>query len=336
MRCQTCGEELREGARFCPTCGTPTQAGAPTTPQTIQIRRTTSSSQQSPEAAAAPSEEETQRPVDTDRVPDPPEDVTQPSMPRTSEPSGRMHRDPGAGYDPVGPPRQAPQSRRGGAAPPTGAAQPTGARQFSTPSSTEFNVLIQRLMRLLRLDTSVFGELYADRSATIPAATFAIAVMLLSGIGGMLYISTRFGFDNYEFAGGAGGGEFFIRSVILGAVFGLVALAAWCGVTLLLLRTVGGVEPDIYGLARVFGVALAPLILALLLFLNDTFYALSLISLGGAASLGLIGVLEAVDVKPGPAWLATLAGFAAFVIILTFLGHGFRDYAPGFFAVPVA
>jgi hypothetical protein len=47
--------------------------------------------------------------------------------------------------------------------------------------------------------------------------------------------------------------------------------------------------------------------------------------------LSLLGVLEAVDVKPGHGWVATIAGVAVFVIVLTFLGHGSRDYAPGFF-----
>jgi hypothetical protein len=108
-------------------------------------------------------------------------------------------------------------------------------------------------------------------------------------------------------------------------------LAAWSGVIMLALRQFGGVEANLYGIARVLGVAVTPLVLALLLIVDDIFFGLSLIALGGVASLALIGVLEAIDARPGPAWLATLLGFAAFVIVLTFLGHGLRDYAPGFF-----
>jgi hypothetical protein len=108
-------------------------------------------------------------------------------------------------------------------------------------------------------------------------------------------------------------------------------LAAWSGIVMLVLRQLAGVEVNLYGVARVLGVAVTPLILALLLFVNDVFAGLSWIALGGVASLALIGILEAIDAKPGYAWLATFLGFAAFVIVLTFLGSDLRDLAPGFF-----
>ena len=100
---------------------------------------------------------------------------------------------------------------------------------------------------------------------------------------------------------------------------------------MLLLRQLAGVQVDFLAIARVIGLALGPLVLAILLVIDDLFFGLSWISLGAVASLAVIGVLEAVDIKPGHGWLATLAGFAVFVIGLTVLGDNFRDFAPGFF-----
>ena len=326
MRCQTCGEELREGARFCPTCGTPTPTpaagGEPLTQPTIQVPRSALSG--------------------TGGVPEPPapRQAPEPVPSRASEP-GRAGRDPGADYNPVGPPRPAAQSARTTVTPGRGAATGAasaagGAPRMAAPSSADLGRVWRGFLRLLRLDTSVFGEVYADASAMVPVAIFAAAVLVLSGLGGMLFISSLYdGFDVYdELLDRHGSAEFFFLSVLLGTLLALVMWAAWSWVTTFLLRQLAGVQADLYGIARVLGLALAPLVLALLLIFDDGFFALGMISLGAVASLAVIGVLESVDVRPGPAWLATLAGFALFVIVLSFLGHGGRDLAPGFFAAP--
>lgn len=329
MRCQTCGEELREGARFCPTCGTPTSdAGSNSlTPPTVQIRRPLINT-----AADDPAGEPQLGVAAADEIPP------------AASPTGRTGRDPGAGYDPTGPSRPAGQAagqpvrattiapaRSRGEAPPGGDA-PRVAAPVATPSSADFNSLIERAQRLLRFDTGVFGDLYQDTRAMVPAAIFAAIVFLIAGFGGYLYIESLFDFDRYELIA-HGAGEFFLRSVILGTLFGLLAWAAWAAVTGFLLRQFTGAEIDLMGIARVLAFALAPLVLALLLFWTDVASALSWIALGGVASLAVIGVLESVDVRPGHAWLATLAGFAVFVIVLAFLGHATRDLAPGFFVL---
>lgn len=315
MQCQTCGEELRDGARFCPTCGTPTAAGgASATPPTIQIRR--------PGAASG---------VSAGAVP--PDATAEEQATARVEPP-RLSHDPGAGYDPVGPPRTAPGVRPRPAAPrstPTAA----GGSAFAAPTSADFSTLFRRLTRFLRLDTSVFGELYADRSATIPAAIFGAVVLLISGIGGMLLIANSIGFDIYgsEFADGHGTGEFFLLSVLLGTVFALAMTAAWAWITAFLLGQLGKIQVDWLGVFRLLCFALAPLVLALLLVFDDGFQSFGYIAIAGVATLALIGVLESVDARPGHAWLATLAGLIVFIIVLDLLGDSTRDLAPGFFAL---
>ena len=317
MRCQTCGEELREGARFCPTCGTPTGGAAPVTPPTIQIRRPSASPPGAPSDSASP-------------------DVSAEEEPTARVEPPRLTRDPGAGYDPVGPPRTAPGVRSARPAPSSsGTVRPGGRAAFAAPTSADFNTLVQRLGRLARLDTSVFGEVYADRSATIPAAVFGAVVLLISGIGGMLLIANSIGFDIYgsEFADGHGAGEFFLLSVILGTAIGLAMTAAWGWITAFLLKQLAKLDVDWLGIFRLLCLALTPLVLALLLVFDDAFQSLGYIAIAGVATLALIGVLESLEVRPSHAWLATLAGLIVFIIVLDVLGDSTRDLAPGFFAL---
>ena len=313
MRCANCGEELREGAKFCPTCGVPTTQTVPVTgAPTVQVVRPADPARA--RATAAPPAP----PASPEATPTPEETTS-----RSRDTSAAARRDPGADYDPTGASAEPSRPARTRAA----------ARAPSRPSmisGADFATLWQRLVRLFRLDTEVFADVYKDSSATIPIAVFVAALFVIAGVGGFLYIGQAFGFEQYEVRGNSAG-EFFLRSVILGTVFGLLMWAAWSGVTMLLLQQLAGVDVDFLSIARVLGLALLPLVLSLLLFIDDFFLALSWITLAGIAALALIGVLEAVDVGPGPAWVATLAGFAVFVIGLTVLGDGFRDLAPGFF-----
>src|SRR5215204_2116732 len=200
MRCQTCGEDLREGARFCPTCGTPSQPTAAPAAPTVQIRCSGG------ESVAGP----------------PPAESVPAPVSRAPEPTARPARDPGAGYDPVGPTRPATQAppRPVVTASAGGAGGSTMMAGLTTPTSGDFRTLFERLQRLARLDTSVFAEVYADTAATIPVAVLAAVVFVISGLGGMLYIASGIGFDVYGRIAQSSG-EFFLRSVIIGTIFGI-------------------------------------------------------------------------------------------------------------------
>ena len=49
------------------------------------------------------------------------------------------------------------------------------------------NVVLNRLMRLARLDTTVFEEVRDDANETIPAIVIAVASCFLSGLGLFLW-----------------------------------------------------------------------------------------------------------------------------------------------------
>lgn len=319
MRCTVCGEELREGAKFCPVCGSTVvdPAGgagvsAPRAPRDAdpawQPRSSAPVADDDPavEVGAAARAERASDSA-AERVP----------------PRARASRDPAAGYDPVAPARPAPGTAR----------RPGPPSPFSITSG-DFQTLSDRIARLARLDTGVFADVYKDQRATIPLAIFAAVALIVSGIGGLLYIEFNNGFDVYERVAGIGIGEFIVRSLLAGTIVALIFTAAWAGVTMLMLNNLlGRAGVDFLGILRVLLLALAPLVLSILMLIEDLVVAVGIISVGGTLALAVIGILEAVDVKPGHAWLATLAGFAVFAILLTLFGNDFRDFAPGIFMI---
>ena len=76
-------------------------------------------------------------------------------------------------------------------------------------------ILIDRLQRLVRLDTSVFDEVRQDVAATTPAVLVIVISTFLSGIGGWLWWLVKDFGDS---------GDVFIESVVLGSVF---SIALW-------------------------------------------------------------------------------------------------------------
>lgn len=372
MRCATCGEDLREGAKFCPTCGTPTASGAAPVAQTVRIARNPPPDVTAPAAPAPPTPPSSHAQAASTMATPPPV----PTAPHGAA-EAAYERAPGVGAaPPSAPPRgasgdeptqgdlptprfQASTPPRPPFVPPTAAGlggAADGPRPGSgvavgalgKPGGQDFGRLGNRLVRLLKLDTSAFGEVYRDKNATIPVAVFVAAVMVLSALGGYLFIDGTIGFDLYSGQGfrdlglpgtqlsrsfGPSAGEFILRSMIIGTLLAGAMLVAWAFITQLLLKQLGKVQADPIGLVRVLGLSLAPFVFGLLLFITDTARGLGWLVMGAVAALATVAVLESEEVRPGPALIATLAGFFAFVIVLTFLGQSTRDWAPGFFAV---
>src|SRR5262249_41344682 len=156
-------------------------------------------------------------------------------------------------------------------------------------------------LRLFKMDTSVFEEVYRDTAASIPVAVYVAVVLLISGLGGYFYINDKLGFDVYKHVGHSAG-SFFLLSIILGTVFGLLMWAAWAWITSFLLKQLAHVQTDLLGVARVLGLAFVPLALALFMFVGDAeiWTWLSWIAFGAMSALAIVGILEAIDTRPGP------------------------------------
>lgn len=183
-------------------------------------------------------------------------------------------------------------------------------------------VIIDRLLRFVRLDTGVFEEMRDDATATIPAVIIAAISFLLAGLGGWLWWLIQ-DYGNK--------GKVFGESAILGSLFGLAMWVVWVLIAYFILVNVFHYTADIQRMLRACSFATVPLALGLLMFIPG-------INLGvGIAAFGLffllmdIGIQVSVDAQPGHVILATFAGFAVFCLVLSLLATRDDPLAPSVF-----
>jgi hypothetical protein len=172
-------------------------------------------------------------------------------------------------------------------------------------------MLIQRMIRAARLDSTVFDEVEHDLTATTQALYVVLIVSVASGIGSAL-ATILAGFPG-EAVGNLFGGV--IGSVIGWVVWSLVTF--WIGTTFM-----GGTSTP-GEMLRVIGFAYTPNILG---FFSFIFCIGPLIALAGAIwalVAGVIAIREAMDFETGKAVITVILGWLAMlVIILLFAALG--------------
>lgn len=187
----------------------------------------------------------------------------------------------------------------------------------------DVNSLMQKLRRLVMLDTTVFDEVKGDKNSTIPAIVVVAAATLLSGIGGWLwYISQSY----------PKSGDFFLKSAILGSILAIIVWAiGWLGVTYVMLTQVFRARADVNELVRVMGFAAAPLALTVGMVIPGLDYGIGLAALGLTFGTTQIAIQSATDAPAGKALIANAAGFAVWVIVVQLFVGATNTYAPGIF-----
>jgi hypothetical protein len=196
-------------------------------------------------------------------------------------------------------------------------------------TNIDTSLLVQRLRRLMTLDTSVFDELRMDRTATIPAVIVAVASMLLFALGGWLWW-VIVGPDDY--GPYLDNGEVFLKSVILGTIFGVIFWGAWVGLTYVLLSQVFRARVDLNELVRVMGFAAAPLALGIVMFLPEIEFGVALAAVALFFGTTFIAVTSVTDAPAGRVLAATAAGFLLWAALLGLFVNDFDNpLAPGIF-----
>ena len=188
----------------------------------------------------------------------------------------------------------------------------------------DINATVQRLRRLATLDTSVFDEVKADTTSTIPAIIVVIAATFVSGLGGWLWwLFTDFG----------GSGKMFLQSAILGTILAVILWGIWVGITYVMLTQVFRASADVNELVRVMGFAAAPLALSVLIFIPGIYFGIGLAALALFFATTMLAVQTATDAPAGRALVATLVGFAVWAIVLGVVTNKDHGWAPGFFVL---
>jgi hypothetical protein len=186
----------------------------------------------------------------------------------------------------------------------------------------EFEVVVGRLLRLARLDTSVFDEVRMDPTATASSFLVVAAAAFAAGLGGWLWWIQEASFDE---------GRVFVQSVILGSLFAIGLWIVWLFVVYVLLTQVFRERADLQQLIRTMGMAAAPLALSFLLLIPGINFGLGLTSIALFFGLTTIAIQSVTTAEPPKVLLANAAGFAVWAVVLTLLVDNRTYLAPGIF-----
>ena len=184
------------------------------------------------------------------------------------------------------------------------------------------------LLRLARLDLTVFDDIKDDVSATVPALTVAVVASFLSGLGSWLWWT----FQDFP----KGGGDVFVKSFLMGSILQVGVWFLWVYVAAMVLSRGLGVAADLNRLLRTMGLAFAPMAIAVLIFISFLAVPLGVIAVGATLVLSYVAIQSATDAQPQQVMLANIIGFVIFAVVLGILSNLSEVYntgglAPGLF-----
>jgi hypothetical protein len=184
------------------------------------------------------------------------------------------------------------------------------------------------LLRLARLDLSVFDDVKDEVSATVPALTVAVVASFLSGLGSWLW----WVFQDFP----KGGSDVFVKSFLLGSILQMGVWFLWVYVAAMVLSKGLGVPADLNRLLRTMGLAFAPMGIAVLMFISFLTVPFGVIAVAATVGLTYIAIQAATDAEPRQVMLANIVGFVIFAVILGILANLSEVYntgglAPGLF-----
>lgn len=167
-------------------------------------------------------------------------------------------------------------------------------------------VVLDRLRRMLLLDTAVFEEVRDDERELGSALIVAGSACLLAGFGAWMHWEVSAFTPANAFVNG-----FLLGSLFLAAVYGATALLIY-----VMMVQFFHVQVDLLAIVRTMGYAAAPLAISAGMFLPVLYPVFALMPL----ALLLVGMIYAVQAatgaKPVQVVVACLTGFTVMVLVL--------------------
>ncbi len=179
---------------------------------------------------------------------------------------------------------------------------------------------LARLRRLIEFDLSVFDDARYDPTATVWSLVVAAVSMALFALGGWFW---------WVFSGLGDVGAVFLKSVVLGTLFSLALWLVWLLVVYAVLQRLTGRAVQMDELVRATGLATAPLALGLLMLVPAVSFAAGLFALATWVLTTQVAVERVSVADIGQAMIANLAGFGAWVIVMSLLATASNQLAPG-------
>ncbi|MEO6396872.1 MAG: YIP1 family protein [Tepidiformaceae bacterium] len=171
------------------------------------------------------------------------------------------------------------------------------------------NVVMNRLVRLAKLDTTVFDEVRDDTNELIPALVIAAISSLLAGLGSAMWwkVIPDLGGDRESL---------WVNQFILGSVFMFVMLIVIALVVYVIMAQMYKVQTDVQSLIRTVGYASFPMALSLLMFVPLLWPIFAIVPLALLMVMLIYAVQSATSAESSQVVMATLIGFVVFVFVL--------------------
>lgn len=170
------------------------------------------------------------------------------------------------------------------------------------------NVIIQRVLRLARLDTTVFDEVRDDQKEMVPSLIVAAIACVLAGLGAFLWWKVVPDIPSDP-------DNLFINTVILGSVFLFASVYLGGVVAWVVMSQVFSVQSDLQAVLRTIGYGATPLAVSLLMFIPIVWPVLSLVPLALMLVMMIYAVQSATNAESRQVVVAATAGFAAMVLV---------------------
>lgn len=169
------------------------------------------------------------------------------------------------------------------------------------------NVIINRLVRLAKLDTTVFDEVRDDPKELIPAIVIAAISAVLAGLGALLFWSV---------VAAVTPDSAFVNQVILGSIFMAVMYGVAALVVYVVMAQMFKVQVDLQTLVRTMGYASFPLAFSVLMFIPILWPVFAIVPLALLLVTTIYAVQSATGAESNQVVIASLIGFAVFVLVL--------------------
>ncbi len=169
------------------------------------------------------------------------------------------------------------------------------------------NVIINRLVRLMKLDTSVFDEVRDDPKELVPALIIAGVSAFLAGLGSLLFWSVVADYDPDS----AFVNQFILGSIFMAAMYGVAALVVY-----VVMAQMYKVQADLQSLIRTMGYAAFPLAGCVLMFVPVIWPVFAIVPLALLLVTMIYAVQSATGAESNQVVMASVIGFAVFVLVL--------------------
>jgi hypothetical protein len=170
------------------------------------------------------------------------------------------------------------------------------------------NAILNRILRLARLDTTVFDEVRDDEKELIPALIVAGIASLLAGLGAALF--WEFNFDR-------GPDNVWLNNFILGGLFMAALYMVWVLIAYVIVVQVFKATADLQSLIRTMGYAAVPLAICVLMFIPVLYPVFAIVPLALLFVMTIYAVQSVTNADSSQVVIANTAGFAVMVLVLS-------------------